>query len=120
MGRPGWQYQIEKENISKLVKIEDFESLKRVMVSSTVTLVRSRSNMLLELFEQIIETFLHSMRKFIEDLSDEEFEKNKTSLTDRILEKPKKLSARNAKFWSVLLALTIGSLDLSTLGLRAF
>ena len=60
------------------------------------------------------------MRKFIEDLSDEEFEKNKTSLTDRILEKPKKLSARNAKFWSVLLALTIGSLDLSTLGLRAF
>ena len=168
MGRPGWQYQIEKENISKLVKIEDFESLKRVMVSSTVTLVCSRSNMLLELFEQIIhepcfdvlrtkeqlgyivfsgvsrprgvqnlriiiqsnrkpdfldqriETFLHSMRKFIEDLSDEEFEKNKTSLTDRILEKPKKLSARNAKFWSVLLALTIGSLDLSTLGLRAF
>jgi secreted Zn-dependent insulinase-like peptidase len=39
------------------------------------------------------------MRKHIEDMGEDEFEKNKSSLVDKILEKPKKLSSRNAKFW---------------------
>ena len=52
-----------------------------------------------DFLDQRIELFLWSMRKHIENLSDEEFEKNKTSLADRILEKPKKLSSRSSKFW---------------------
>ncbi len=58
-----------------------------------------QSNKKPDFLDQRIESFLHSMRSLIEELSDDEFEKNKTSLTDRISEKPKKLSSRNAKFW---------------------
>jgi insulysin len=58
-----------------------------------------QSNKKPDFLDKRIERFLLGMRKHIEDLSEEEFEKNKTSLSDRILEKPKKLSSRNAKFW---------------------
>ena len=58
-----------------------------------------QSNKKPDYLDQRIEKFLWSMRKYIEDLSDEEFEKNKTSRSVRISEKPKKLSSRNAKFW---------------------
>ena len=47
-----------------------------------------------------IEAFLHSMDEHIEKMSVEEFERNKTALADKRLEKPKKLSARTAKLWS--------------------
>lgn len=50
--------------------------------------------------DQRIEQFLWSVRKHLENMSEEDFEKHKSSLADRITEKPKKLSARTEKYWS--------------------
>lgn len=47
-----------------------------------------------------IEAFLHSMDDHLEKMSADEFERNKTALADKRLEKPKQLSARTAKLWS--------------------
>ncbi len=49
--------------------------------------------------DERIEAFLASMEDYIEKMSEETFESNKTALADKTLEKPKKLSARTAKFW---------------------
>ncbi len=51
-----------------------------------------------------IEAFLASMESFIEEMSEEEFEKNKSALEDKRLEKPKKLSSRTAKFWGEIVS----------------
>ena len=47
-----------------------------------------------------IETFLESMVDHIENMSEKDFEQNKTALAERRLEKPKKLTDRTSKFWS--------------------
>ena len=43
---------------------------------------------------------MHSMRDFIKDMAEEEFETNKKGLIDKRLEKPKKLSSRAGRFWN--------------------
>ena len=43
---------------------------------------------------------MHSMRDFIKDMSEEEFETNKKGLIDKRLEKPKKLSSRAGRYWN--------------------
>ena len=53
-----------------------------------------------EYLDSRIEAFLHSMDEHLEKMSVDEFERNKTALADKRLEKPKKLSARTAKLWS--------------------
>ncbi|KAL1122673.1 hypothetical protein AAG570_003000, partial [Ranatra chinensis] len=93
----------------------------------------TRSNMLLELFEQLgyivfsgirrsngvqglrlivqsdrhpvyidqrVEIFLSSMRDYLNDLQDDEFERHKEALAAHRLEKPKQLYARTRMFWS--------------------
>jgi insulysin len=53
-----------------------------------------------EYLDDRIEAFLHSMEEHLEKMDEDEFERNKTALADRKLEKPKKLSTRTNKFWS--------------------
>ena len=43
---------------------------------------------------------MHSMRDFIKDMPEEEFETNKKGLIDKRLEKPKKLSSRAGRYWN--------------------
>ena len=47
-----------------------------------------------------IEKFMQSMKDFIQSMSEEEFETNKQGLVAKRLEKPKKLSARAARYWN--------------------
>ena len=47
-----------------------------------------------------IEAFLHSVEEHIEKMDEEEFERHKTSLAEKRLEKPKVLGTRTWKFWS--------------------
>ena len=47
-----------------------------------------------------IEKFMLSMRDFIKDMDEEEFETNKKGLIDKRLEKPKKLSSRAGRYWN--------------------
>ena len=51
-----------------------------------------------------IETFMQSMREFIKDMKDDEFETNKKALTAKRLEKPKKMSARATRYWSEIVS----------------
>jgi insulysin len=52
--------------------------------------------------ETRIESFLDGMQKFIEELSDEEFEKNRNSLILKKEEKPKNLGEETSRFWNVI------------------
>ena len=47
-----------------------------------------------------IEKFMQSMKDFIQSMNEEEFETNKQGLVAKRLEKPKKLSARAARYWN--------------------
>ena len=47
-----------------------------------------------------IERFMNSMRDFINDMEEEEFETNKKALIAKRLEKPKKLTARAGRYWN--------------------
>ncbi|ODO11325.1 hypothetical protein I350_00102 [Cryptococcus amylolentus CBS 6273] len=49
-----------------------------------------------------IEAFLDSMRVYVQDISDDEFEKHKQSLIDWREEKPKRLSEENGRFWETI------------------
>ena len=44
------------------------------------------------------------MEKTLEDLSEEEFQSHVEALATKRLEKPKKLSVRNSRFWSEILS----------------
>lgn len=50
--------------------------------------------------DQRVEAFLAKMESYIEDMTQEEFHRHKTALAAQRLEKPKKLSALSARFWS--------------------
>jgi len=47
-----------------------------------------------------IEAFLHSIESTLKDMSSDEFERHKTALAVRRLEKPKQLSHRALRYWS--------------------
>ncbi|KAF4527050.1 hypothetical protein B566_EDAN001599 [Ephemera danica] len=47
-----------------------------------------------------IEKFLFSLEEYLEKMGTEEFERHKQALAAQRLEKPKKLSARTARYWS--------------------
>ncbi|XP_070539954.1 insulin-degrading enzyme-like [Ptychodera flava] len=49
--------------------------------------------------ESRVEAFLQSMEKYIEDMSEEAFQKHLLALAVRRLDKPKKLSSESAKYW---------------------
>ncbi|CAH1784511.1 unnamed protein product [Owenia fusiformis] len=53
-----------------------------------------------EYVENRIEAFLWAMEKYICDMTDEIFKKHATALGAHRLEKPKKLSSQNNKYWS--------------------
>jgi insulysin len=52
--------------------------------------------------ETRIETFLDGMKAWLEELSDEEFEKNRNSLILKKEEKPKNLGEETRRFWGVI------------------
>ena len=87
--------------VSRLVK--SYESRSRVSNASFQGFrVLVQSDRHPEYLDSRIEAFLDSLGKTIEEMSEEEFEKNKTALAVKRLEKPKKLYTRTAKFWQVL------------------
>ena len=47
---------------------------------------------------------MQSMREFIEEMNEEEFETNKRGLIAKRLEKPKKLAGRAGKYWSEIVS----------------
>ena len=47
---------------------------------------------------------MQSMREFIEEMKEEEFETNKHGLIAKRMEKPKKLSGRAGKYWSEIVS----------------
>ncbi|KAG1681085.1 Insulin-degrading enzyme [Nymphon striatum] len=51
-----------------------------------------------------IESFLSSVEDIIENMSDEEFQQNKTSLSEKRLEKPKRLYQQSNKYWSEIVS----------------
>ncbi|KAK3095847.1 hypothetical protein FSP39_019946 [Pinctada imbricata] len=54
--------------------------------------------------ENRVEAFLLEMGKQIGEMGDEEFDKHITALVTKRLEKPKKISGQNAKFWSEIVS----------------
>ncbi len=50
--------------------------------------------------ETRIEAFLDYFQTYLNDLSDEEFDKNRQSLVDKRLEKPKNLYGESSRFWA--------------------
>jgi len=50
--------------------------------------------------DQRIEQFLIQMKSHLEEMSEEEFERHKEALAAQRLEKPKRLSALSARYWS--------------------
>lgn len=50
--------------------------------------------------ETRVEAFLDYFQTFLKDMSDEEFEKNRQSLVDQRLEKPKNLYGESSRFWA--------------------
>jgi insulysin len=50
--------------------------------------------------ESRVEAFLDYFRGYLADMSDEEFEKQRQSLVDKRLEKPKNLHGESSRFWS--------------------
>ncbi|KAK2166408.1 hypothetical protein LSH36_39g02052 [Paralvinella palmiformis] len=57
-----------------------------------------------EYVEQRIEAFLHKMESYIQDLSEEQFQKHVEALADRRLEKPKKMSSQSSRYWSEIIS----------------
>lgn len=51
-----------------------------------------------------IESFLASVPKLLEDMSDEEFSANRTALKEKILEKPKRLSSLSYMYWAEIVS----------------
>jgi len=54
--------------------------------------------------EERIEVFITSLREKLENMSEEEFSSNKEALASKRLEKPKKLSVKNGRFWSEIIS----------------
>merc|ERR1712228_604451 len=54
--------------------------------------------------DQRIESFLESVDKSLEEMEDEEFKQHVEALATKRLEKPKKLSVRNGRYWSEILS----------------
>ena len=50
--------------------------------------------------DERIELFLDTMTETLKDISDESFAKHKAAVKAKILEKPKRLSARTSKYWA--------------------
>lgn len=59
-----------------------------------------QSDKTLEFVENRIEAFLFKMQKHIEEMCQDVFDKHMLALATKRLEKPKKLSAQHARFWS--------------------
>lgn len=59
-----------------------------------------QSDKTLEFVESRIEAFLLKMQKHIQEMTPEVFEKHVLALASKRLEKPKKLSAQHARYWS--------------------
>ncbi|ODO03593.1 hypothetical protein L198_02442 [Cryptococcus wingfieldii CBS 7118] len=69
------------------------------IISYTVFVQGERDPVYLELR---MEAFLESMGVYVQDISDDEFEKHKQSLIDWREEKPKRLSEENERFWETI------------------
>merc|ERR1712037_195184 len=57
-----------------------------------------------EYLDSRIEAFLGSLEKSLGELEEEEFKKQVEALASKRLEKPKKLSVRNGRYWSEILS----------------
>ena len=54
--------------------------------------------------ERRVEAFLNNMDDYIKDMSDEAFQKHLKALMTKRMEKPKKISGQNSRYWSEILS----------------
>ena len=47
---------------------------------------------------------MYILQSYIEDLSEEQFQKHVDALADRRLEKPKKMSSQSSRYWSEIIS----------------
>jgi len=48
--------------------------------------------------------FMLTQQSYIQDLSEEQFQKHVEALADRRLEKPKKMSSQSSRYWSEIIS----------------
>ncbi|VDH94622.1 Hypothetical predicted protein [Mytilus galloprovincialis] len=57
-----------------------------------------------EYVEKRVEAFLNSMDDYIKEMTDEAFQKHLKALVSKRMEKPKKISGQNSRYWSEILS----------------